>query len=322
MVEKSGIDHTSERMKTMQQKREGRKRSGRMFGMLTGWDIAFHIFNYTVIASLTFICLFPFLNAIANAFSGNSAIQTGKVVLWPVDFQLDAMIAVLNDQTIIRALWITVYITVFGTFLNMLFTVMTAYPLSRTDLWGRKYYMNFMIITMLFSGGMIPGYLLIRELGMINTLWALMIPGLISAFNVIIMKTFFQNIPSELREAAIIDGCGNTRYILKVALPLSTASLATLSLFYAVGHWNTYMSAIIYMNDPALYTLQVKLRNILLLSQLDTSLETMQFTHKLSLIEESLKSAVIVFATTPILLVYPFLQRYFVKGALLGSVKG
>ncbi|MFD0714225.1 carbohydrate ABC transporter permease [Paenibacillus sp. GCM10027626] len=299
-----------------------KKSSGRLFGMMSGWDIAFHITNYTLIALFTFVCLFPFLNAVANAFSSNEAIQMGKVVLWPVGFQWDAAIAVINDAAIIRSLWVTVYITVVGTALNMLFTIMTAYPLSRTDLWGRKYFMNFMIITMLFSGGMVPGYLLVRELGLINSLWALMLPGLISAFNVIIMKTFFQNIPSELRDAAIIDGCGNTRYVLKIALPLSTASLATLSLFYAVGHWNTYMSAILYLNDPALYTLQVKLRNILLLSQMDTSLETMQFTHKLNVVEESLKSAVIVFATLPILLVYPFLQRYFVKGALLGSVKG
>lgn len=290
--------------------------------MMTGWDIAFHIFNYTSVAVFTFVCMFPFFNSVANAFSSNAAIQTGKVVLWPIGFQLDAIKATLHNGSIIRAFWVTVFITVVGTALNMLFTVMTAYPLSRRDLWGRKFYMNFLLVTMLFSGGLIPSYLLVRELGLINTVWALIVPGLIGVFNVIIMKTFFQNIPAELWDAAVMDGCGNTKYVLRVVLPLSAASIATISLFYAVGHWNTYMSAIIYINDPNLYTLQVKLRNLLLLSQMDTNLETMATVDKLHVVEESLKSAVIVFATAPILVVYPFLQKYFVKGSLLGSIKG
>jgi ABC-type glycerol-3-phosphate transport system permease component len=179
-----------------------------------------------------------------------------------------------------------------------------------------------MIVTMVFSGGMIPSYLLIKSLGLLNSLWALMLPGLISAFNVIIMKSFFQDLPEELREAAVMDGCGNLRYLAQVVLPLSGAVLATIGLFYAVGHWNSYFAAVLYIDDSALYTLQVKLRNILLLAQMDTSLETMQSLDNLNVIEESLKGATIVFATVPILIVYPFLQKYFVKGSFLGSVKG
>ncbi|OAS13498.1 ABC transporter permease [Paenibacillus oryzisoli] len=278
--------------------------------------------NYTLLILFTFICIFPFINTVANAFSSSHAIQTGKVVLWPVEFQLDAMKSVVTDSNIIRSLGVTIYITVVGTALNMLFSITTAYPLSRKDLKGRKYFMNFMIVTMVFSGGMIPSYLLIKSLGLLNSLWALMLPGLISAFNVIIMKTFFQDLPEELREAAVMDGCGNLRYLAQVVLPLSGAVLATISLFYAVGHWNSYFAAVLYIDDSALYTLQVKLRNILLLAQMDTSLETMQSLDNLNVIEESLKGATIVFATVPILIVYPFLQKYFVKGSFLGSVKG
>jgi len=163
----------------------------RLFGRYSGWDVSFNIVNYTLLILFTFICVFPFINTVANAFSSSHAIQTGKVVLWPVDFQLDAITKVVTDANIIRSLWITVYITVVGTALNMLFTITTAYPLSRKDLKGRKYFMNFMIITMVFSGGLIPGYLLIKSLGLLNSLWSLMIPGLISAFLVIIMKSFF-----------------------------------------------------------------------------------------------------------------------------------
>ncbi|MEK3720096.1 carbohydrate ABC transporter permease [Paenibacillus sp. FSL H8-0034] len=286
-------------------------------------DICFNVILYGALTFFTFLCLFPFLNTLANAFSSNQAIQTGQVVLWPIGWQLDAMKSIMTDVTIIRSLFITIYITVLGTALNLLFTVVTAYPLSRRDLKGRAVFMNFMIITMLFSGGMIPTFLLVKNMGMLNTLWALMIPGLISAFNVIIMKSFFQSLPDELREAAIMDGCGNIRYLIRIVLPLSGASLATIGLFYAVGNWNAYFNAVLYIDNPDLHTLQVKLRNILLLSQMDTSLETMQLQQsKLSIIQESLKASVIIFATVPILIVYPFLQKYFVKGSLLGSVKG
>ncbi|MBB6734074.1 carbohydrate ABC transporter permease [Cohnella zeiphila] len=288
----------------------------------SGWDAGFHIFNYLIIGLIAFLCIFPFVNTIANAFSSSHAIQSGKVTLWPVDFQLDAMKSVFWDDNVIRSMFVTIYVTVVGTAINMALTILTAYPLSRRDLAGRKYFMNYMIFTMMFGGGLIPSYLLNKELGLLNTLWAIMIPGAISAFNVIIMKSFFQNMPEELRDAALMDGCGNIRYLARIVLPLSGAVMATIGLFYAVGHWNSYMGAVIMIDDPDLYTLQVRLRNILLLSQMDTSLEVMQQQGKLQVIEESLKAATAVFATAPILVVYPFLQKYFVKGSFLGSVKG
>ncbi|WP_391571995.1 carbohydrate ABC transporter permease [Cohnella sp.] len=296
--------------------------SRRVFRKYTPGEMTFNVINYGLLSLITFACLFPFLNAVANAFSSNHAIQSGLVTLFPVEWQWDAMKTVLGDAQVIRSLLVTVFITVVGTSLNLLFTVMTAYPLSRRDLKGRTIFMNYMIVTMLFSGGLIPFFLLVKSLGMLDTPWALIFPGLISSFNVIIMKTFLQNIPDEMREAAVVDGCGNIRYLIRIILPLSGASLATIGLFYAVGHWNSYFNAVLFINDADYYPLQVKLRNILLLAQMDTSLETLQQQNQLQIIEESLKASTVVFATLPILIVYPFLQKYFVKGAMLGSVKG
>jgi len=289
---------------------------------LSPGEAAFGIVVYGTLIFFTLACLFPFVNTLANAFSSSNAIQTGKVLLWPVEFQWDSMRMILADNSVIRALLVTVYLTAVGTALNLFFTVITAYPLSRRDLKWRGLFMKFMVITMLFSGGMIPLFLLVKSLHLLNTLWALILPGLISAFNVIIMKSFFQALPDELREASIVDGCGNIRYLVQVVLPLSGASLATIGLFYAVGHWNSYFGAVLYIDNPDLLTLQVKLRNILLLSQMDTSMEQMTMQSNFTVIQESLKAAVIVVATVPILVVYPFLQKYFVKGSLLGSVKG
>ncbi|WP_217595127.1 carbohydrate ABC transporter permease [Cohnella sp. GbtcB17] len=288
----------------------------------TPGEVVFDTLVYSALIVFTFICLFPFLNTLANAFSSSTAIQTGKVLLWPVEFQVGSMKMILADSSVIRSLLVTVFLTVVGTTLNLLFTIITAYPLSRRDLKGRGIFMRFMVITMLFSGGMIPLFLVVKSLHLLNTLWALIIPGLISAFNVIIMKSFFQTIPDELREASVMDGCGNMRYLIRIVLPLSGASLATIGLFYAVGHWNAYFGAVLYIDNPDLLTLQAKLRNILLLSQMDTSLEQMTMESKFTVIQESLKAAVIVVATVPILIVYPFLQKYFVKGSMLGSVKG
>lgn len=310
-------------METLETKRNKNLKSKRLIGSkLNLGEIIFSVIVYGTLILFTFVCLFPFLNTVANAFSSSNAIQTGKVVLWPVQFQVDSIKMILADQSVIRSLLVTIYLTVVGTALNLLFTVTTAYPLSRRDLKGRSVFMRFMVITMLFSGGMIPLFLLIKSLYLLNTLWALILPGLISAFNVIIMKSFFQAIPDELREASIVDGCGNMRYLLQIILPLSGASLATIGLFYAVGHWNSYFGAVLYIDNQDLATLQVKLRNILLLSQMGTSIEQMATDSNFTVVQESLKAAVIVVATVPILIVYPFLQKYFVKGSMLGSVKG
>ncbi|MFC3771170.1 carbohydrate ABC transporter permease [Paenibacillus sp. GCM10012303] len=285
-------------------------------------DLAFQIVNYTLISAFTFICLFPFLNTFASAFSDNHAIQSGKVVFFPVGFTLDPMKAVFMDHSIIRALYITIFVTIVGTAAQMIFTILTAYPLSRRDLKYRAQMMNYILITMLFSGGLIPGYLLIKNLGMLNSLYAIIVPGLLSSFNLIVLRTFFQGLPDELREAAVMDGCSNIRYIITCVVPLSIPAIATLSLFYAVGHWNSYFGPLLFIDNPDLHTLQVKLRAILLLSQHTVNINELTQQNALHLMEESLKSATIVFATVPILLVYPFLQKYFVKGVMIGAVKG
>ena len=269
-------------------------------------DVLFLAFIYAGSALSAFLCLSPFLHTIAVAFSGDAAIAGGKVGLWPVDFQTDAMRSVLTDASVLRALGVSVGVTAGGTAFNLLLTVMTAYPLSRRDFRARGAFMNYMIVTMLFSGGMIPAYLLIRHLGLYNTVWSMILPGAISVINVIIMKTFFQELPEELREAAVVDGCGNTRYLFNVVLPLSGATLAAVGLLYAVGHWNSYFTAMLYVDNAQLHTLQVKLRNLLMLSRLD---------------RESFEAAAIVFAAAPILFVLPFLHKYAIKGSLLGSIK-
>lgn len=288
-----------------------------------GW--LFHLFNYGMLSVLTLACLFPFLNTFASAFSDNHAIQSGQVSFYPVGFQLDAMRTVAMDSAVQRSFLVTVFVTLLGTLLNMLFTIITAYPLSRKDLRGRGIIMNYILITMVFSGGMIPSYLLVKELGLLNNILSIILPGVISSFNMIVMKTFFQNMPEELREAATMDGCSNVRYIARIAVPLSMPAIVTVSLFYAVHHWNNYFAPLLYLDNQDLHTLQVKLRSILLLSQIN--FEFIEGTagmqeNELSVIQESLKAATIVFATVPILLVYPWLQKYFVKGAMIGSVKG
>lgn len=299
----------------------GNKKRGRLKKLSLG-DILFSTFNYGLIGLLTFTCVYPFINQFATAFSGELAITSGQVYLWPVDFQLDAFNHIVGDSVIFRSLLVTVFLATFGTFLNLCMTVITAYPLSRRDVKGRQYIITFILITMLFSGGMIPSFLLIKYLGLLNSLWAVILPGLTTAFYIFLMMTFFRNLPDEIRESATVDGCSNMRFIATFVLPLSKAALATIGLFYAVGHWNSYMAPLIYIDNSDLWPLQVKLRNILLLSQMDTSLETMQTELDLNVNQESIKAATIVYSTLPILLVYPWLQKYFVKGVMIGSVKG
>lgn len=283
-------------------------------------EILFDVINITLVALITFSCVFPFLNVFAKAFSSDAAIVAGEVGLWPVDFQTDAMLRIFKTKTVINSLFVTIGITVLGTAINMLLTILMAYPLSRRDLVGRKFLMKFILVTMMFSGGMIPSFLVVKSLGLLNTIWSLILPGAINTFNLIVMRTFFEGLPIELEEAARVDGCNNFRILVQIVLPLSLATIATLTLFYAVAHWNSYFNAMLYIDKPELYTLQVKLRQLLLAGQSAELQEGLDISARLS--EEALKSSTIVFATVPILLVYPWLQKYFVKGVTVGAVKG
>ncbi|WP_240633249.1 carbohydrate ABC transporter permease [Paenibacillus montanisoli] len=279
----------------------------------------FLVANYLLLTGLSLTMLLPFLNVIAQSFSGAAAIDRGDVMFWPVDFTLNYYRYVFDDISIWRAFGITVYITVLGTLINLTATSSLAYPLSRAEYVGRKYVLLFILMTMIFTAPLIPQFMLMREIHLINTLWALMIPTAISAFNLIVLRSFFVQIPTELIDSARIDGCGELRILRSLMLPLSKPALATIGIFYSVTNWNKYMDALYYLNDRRLYPLQVKLRELLINDDLvDTGNLPFDIA---SQSVQGVQMAVILVATLPIILLYPFLQRYFIKGMLIGSIK-
>lgn len=222
----------------------------------------FDIINITFVALFVLFCLAPFLHTIAVSLSSNRAITSGEVTIFPIELNWDAYKQVFSDQSMIQSLGFTVILTVATTVLCMLFTIAAAYPLTKKNLKGRKLFMYVIIITMFFSGGIIPEYLLIRDLGMINSVWSLILPGLVSPFNLIILISFFNNIPSSLEESAEIDGSSHLHTLLKIILPLSMPVMATLALFYAVGRWNGFQDSLMYITNPDLYPLQLKLHQM------------------------------------------------------------
>lgn len=266
-------------------------------------------------------CLLPMLYVLAMSLSSNSAILSSKVFLWPVETTFQSYRTIFADNTMIRSLFLTVELTIVYTAISMALTIACAYPLSKKRLKGRNVCMLLILFTMYFSGGMIPDYILVQQLGMLNTQWSLILPQAISAFNMIILRTFFVDFPDNLEEAAMIDGCRDIGILVRIYLPLSAPILATLSLFYAVGKWNSFQDALFYINDSTLYPLQLKLNAIISNAQQVNPLEGAQAGVQQPL-AESLKCASIIFATLPIVLVYPWLQRYFVKGVMIGAIKG
>ena len=276
-----------------------------------------------VIILFSLTCLLPFVNVAAVSLSSKSAILRGDVSFWPVEFETTAYKAIFSDKSMTQSLIFTVIITVVYTALSMLMTILMAYPLTKKRLRGRNFFSFLALFTMYFSGGIIPHYLNIKELGLMDSPWALILPGMLSTYNMIILKSFFQTLPNELEEAAIIDGANDFQVLLKVYLPLSMASLATLTLFYAVGKWNSFQDALYYIQTKAYQPLQLKLYHIIKGSQaVDVAaLEGGSSTVATS-VSESIEPATIIFATLPILVVYPFVQRYFVAGVTIGAVKG
>lgn len=276
-----------------------------------------------IIVLISLTCLLPFINVAATSLSSKSAILGGKVTFWPVDWNVTAYKAIFSDPTMVRSLVFTVVITVIYTAMAMVLTVLMAYPLTKKRLKGRKFF-NFMaLFTMYFSGGTIPIYLNIKELGLLDTPWSLILPGLLSTYNMIILKSFFAALPTELEEAATIDGANDFQILLQVYLPLSMASLATLTLFYAVGKWNSFQDALYYIQNKAYQPLQLKLYHLIKGSQaVDIAAMEGGSNTVATEISESIQPASIIFATLPILVVYPFVQRYFVAGVTIGAVKG
>jgi putative aldouronate transport system permease protein len=280
----------------------------------------FYGINYTVLLLIGLSCLFPLLHIIALSFSDIQEIASGRVTFYPKGWNTEAFGALLAGTRAIDAFKNSVVLTVFGVTLSMLGTIVVAYPLSRRILFGRRIFTLAAVFTMLFSGGMIPTYLVVKSLGLMNSYWAIWLPGLISTYNLLVMRTFFENIPEEVEEAARMDGCSEVGLLIRIYLPLSLPVIATLVLFYGVGYWNSFMSVLIYINETGKYNLTVLVQQMIqsqsLLQELVSEGEPIQ------IVPESLKAAGILVMVIPMLAVYPFLQKYFVKGVMLGSVKG
>ncbi|MBO2942681.1 carbohydrate ABC transporter permease [Paenibacillus sp. F411] len=281
----------------------------------------FNVFNIILLTAIALCMFLPFVNVLAQSFSSSLAVTTGRVTFFPVEFTFTNYLYVFSDASIWRSFAVTIYITVLGTLINLAATASLAYPVSRQEFVGRKYVVMLVLITMVFSAPLIPNFILIKELGMMNSLWSLMIPGAISAFNFFVMRSFFMQIPSELIDASRIDGCGELRILWNIVLPLSKPVMASLGIFYAVGHWNTFQSALYYINKPSLWPLQVKLRQMITTDDISIDPSASQFSDLAHSSPEGIKMAVIIVATIPIIMIYPFLQRHFVKGLMLGSVK-
>lgn len=276
-----------------------------------------------IVAFLSALCLIPLLYSLATSLSSGAAVDAGKVFLWPVDVTLAAYRMLLNTNKIFGYFGNSVLLTLVGTVLSLASTILCAYPLSRSYLWQRNKVAFYFTFTMLFGGGMIPTFMLVRNLNLINSYWSIWLTGLISPYNMMIMRSFFQGIPEELSESARVDGCGEFRLLAQIYLPLSKPVLATEALLYGVGYWNMYQKVMLYMQDTTKYTLPVYIQQMVFnLQQLN--MDTVEAAHAgaSQIVSESLKSASVIVLIVPMLCVYPFLQKYFVKGVTLGAVKG
>lgn len=278
----------------------------------------FDFVNHAILLLIALACLIPFINVIASSFATTEEMVAKDFILFPTTFSLSAYEYIFSTPTIFKSMTVSILVTLVGTFVSMVLTAFMAYSLSRRYLTGRRA-INFLVVfTMLFSGGMIPTYLVVKSLGLIDSYWSLILPIAINAFNLIIMRNFFSAIPDSLEESAKVDGCNDLMIFFKIMLPLSLPSIATISLFYAVAYWNQYTNAILYLTDSNKWPVQVLLRQIVIVSsgmQADSSAVDVVPP------AQTVKMAVITVATVPMLIVYPFLQKYFVKGAMVGSVK-
>lgn len=277
----------------------------------------FDILNVVFLSLLTITMLYPFINLfVISVSSMDQVVKSGGLMLFPTSINLDGYEYVLKYGNLGNAFKSTLFITIVGTIVNLIMTSLGAYVMSCKELPGRNFLMTMIIITMFFGGGLIPSYLVVSNLHLVDSLWSLILPTVIHSFNLILMRNFFQTIPPSLKESARIDGCAELGILIKIMIPLSLPIIATLALFYGVGHWNEYSQAIIYINKPKLYTLQVVIKGMYesAVGELDAD--------RLPPPVETVRSATIMIATLPILFIYPFLQKYFVQGVLVGSVKG
>ena len=290
-------------------------------------DKIFDIINVIVMIILLVIFVWPLWFIVIASVSNPNEVWNGNVLLWPKGFTMAAYEAVVQYKSIWIGYRNTIFYTVVGTLINLVMTVCGAYPLSRKDFMPRNFFMFLFMLTMYFGGGLIPTYLVVNKLGMINTVWAMMIPGACSIYNVIITRTYFVNsIPGSLKDAAELDGANSFQYLIKVVLPLSKPIIAVIALYYAVGHWNDYFTALIYINKTDLMPLQSFLRDLLMSNKMTmgntmSAMDASAAEAKMQL-SQTLKYSAIIVSTVPVLCIYPFIQKYFVKGVMIGSVKG
>lgn len=287
-------------------------------------DQVFNLVNYTILSIFFVIILYPLIYVVSASLSDGAAVISGRVVLWPVGFSLAAYEKIFRYGSIWTAYANTVFYAVVGTSVNVVLTLFAAYALSRQDLYGRKVLTGLFVFAIFFNGGLIPTYLLVKDLGMLNTRAAMIIPQAISIWNLIIAIAYFRSaIPEELLEAARLDGCDDVQYFFRILLPLSPPIIAVLTLFYVISHWNQYFTALIYLSDKDLFPLQIILRDILVASNYEAGMmEDLKNMAERETMRELLKYALIVVASVPVLIIYPFVQKYFVRGIMLGAVKG
>ena len=286
-------------------------------------DRLFYAGCYLITALFMLAVLYPLVYILSASFSSADAITSGRMWLFPVDFSLVGYRYILKYDAIWLGYRNTLFYTFAGTLINVAMTITCAYGLSRRGMRGRRFFTMLFTFTMIFSGGMIPNYLLMKDLKILNTVWCMLLPGAISAYNLIVAKTFIENsIPGDLLEAARIDGCSDVRFFFSIVLPLSKAILAVLLLMYAAAHWNAYFNAFLYLTDKKLYPLQIFLRQILVQSNMSADMLDPEAMAQMQTLQQILKYAVIVVSTAPMLCLYPFVQKYFRQGVMIGSIKG
>lgn len=288
----------------------------------TNGEKVFYSFNYLLLALAGILCLLPLLHLASLSLSGKDAVLSGFVTLWPVDFTLSSYTMLFEGTPVVRAFGNSLLITLVGVAASMLFTIFAAYPLSRRDFYGRRTLTLAIVFTMLFTGGLIPTYLVVSSLGLVDSYAALWLPALVSTYNMMIMRSFFENIPEELVEAARIDGSGEWRLLAGIILPLSLPVLATIGLFYGVYYWNSFFNVMIYMNSPEKINLTVLIQQMVKSQAVLQELNTMNSQEVVNITPEGIKAAGIMVMVIPMLIVYPLLQRYFVKGVTIGAIKG
>lgn len=294
----------------------------------TPGDRIFMVCIYIFLALALVIVLYPLIYIISASISSPQFVNSGEMWLLPKGITWEGYKTIFDNNSIWRGYLNTIFYTGLGTAINLLVTLPCAYALSRPEFYGKNIFMKFLLLTMFLSGGLIPTYLLVKNLGMIDTVWAMVIPNAASVYNIVVTRTFFEStIPREMEEAAIIDGCSDFKMFIKIVLPLSMPIIAVMGLFYGVGHWNSYFNALIYLSDKSMYPLQMVLREILVMSDLssnstEVSASMASMMHNKQQLVQVIKFGVMIVSTLPVIIVYPFLQKYFVKGVMVGSLKG